>query len=88
MFFASLNVYVCSAGSLGLRNHLAVRDHLRARPEAVAAYAALKRQLAADTGDLDLYTQAKTDLLAGILEAEGFTADEVESIRAQNRPLD
>src|SRR5688572_23931561 len=27
------NLYVCPQGSLGLQNHLAVRDHLRTHPE-------------------------------------------------------
>ena len=36
------NLYVCPQGVLPLRNHLALRHHLRTHPEAVEAYGALK----------------------------------------------
>ena len=42
----SLHVHVYAAGDVSCRRHLAVRDFLRAHPDACAAYAALKRRLA------------------------------------------
>jgi GrpB-like predicted nucleotidyltransferase (UPF0157 family)/nitrite reductase/ring-hydroxylating ferredoxin subunit len=79
------NLYVCRAGSLGLRNHLALRDHLRTHPDSVDAYGTLKQQLAANALDIDAYTEAKTDLIVGILATEGFQPDELDAIRASNR---
>jgi GrpB-like predicted nucleotidyltransferase (UPF0157 family) len=43
----TFHLHVCAAGSEHERRHLAVRDYLRARPEEVARYAALKRDLVA-----------------------------------------
>ncbi|MEV6285386.1 GrpB family protein [Kribbella sp. NPDC051770] len=44
-------------------NQRLLRDHLRATPEAVRRYAALKRQLAAEGLTGFDYTKAKTDLI-------------------------
>jgi GrpB-like predicted nucleotidyltransferase (UPF0157 family) len=79
------NLYVCVAGSLGVRNHLALRDHLRTHAEAAAAYGALKRQVAAEVTGIDAYIEAKTDLIVAILAAEGFTPAEIAAIRESNR---
>ena len=79
------NLYVCLADSIGVRNHLAVRDHLRRNPEARAAYGELKRQVAGDVPDIGAYIEAKTDLIVGILQAEGFSEPEIEAVRASNR---
>src|SRR6266571_937284 len=50
------NLYVCPRYSLALRNHLALRDHLRAHSADVAAYTALKKRLAEQfRGDIDGY---------------------------------
>ena len=42
------HVYVCTAGTTNVRNHLAVRDVLRSRDDLRDAYAAVKLALAAD----------------------------------------
>jgi len=39
------NLYVCPPDSLGLANHLALRDHLRRHPERAAEGGALKRRI-------------------------------------------
>jgi GrpB-like predicted nucleotidyltransferase (UPF0157 family) len=63
------HVYVCNKQSPELRRHRAFRDYLIAHPEAMRAYAALKRQAAERfRDDREGYTQAKTDFVAGILE--------------------
>jgi GrpB-like predicted nucleotidyltransferase (UPF0157 family) len=80
------NLYVCPQGSIGLRNHLAVRDYLRAHPEAVEAYAALKRGLAQQfPQDIARYVDGKTDLIASILRAADISPDDVASIEGANR---
>lgn len=54
------HLYVCALGSAAYRQHLLFRDYLRTHPEAVAAYAALKRRLAAQYRTRrDAYTDAK-----------------------------
>jgi GrpB-like predicted nucleotidyltransferase (UPF0157 family) len=81
------NVYVVVAGSLALRNHLAVRDALR-RDEALRAeYGQLKRDLAARGGiDIDTYVAGKTELIGRILAEAGFTDEEIAAIAAANAP--
>lgn len=77
------NTYVVLAGSLGLRNHLAVRDTLRVRPDLAAEYATVKAALADRTDDIFEYIDGKTSVLLRILEAAGLTAaerDEIERI--------
>ena len=72
---------------LALRNHLAVRDHLRAFPASVRAFGALKRRLArAHPYDIDAYLAGKTDFVLAILSAAGFGRDELEAIERVNRP--
>ena len=79
-------VYVVVEGSLALRNHLAVRDALRASASLRAEYAALKHRLAAEVDDIDAYGMLKTDLLVRVLSEAGFAAPEIDAIRSMNRP--
>ena len=72
----------CVAGNDGLRNHLAVRDHLRGNPAAARAYGSLKKQLAARFAD-DI--DGKTEFILDILARTGFSPDQVAGIRAINR---
>ena len=79
------HLYACVAGNDGLRNHLAVRDHLRANPAAARAYGALKKELAQRfPDDIDGYVAGKTEFIVAILAKEGFSADRVAEIRAIN----
>ena len=62
------HLYVCAADSRELARHLAFRDYLRAHPEAVRAYAELKRSLAArQRDDREAYTSAKTEFVEQVL---------------------
>jgi GrpB-like predicted nucleotidyltransferase (UPF0157 family) len=79
------NLYVCTQDGEGLRNHLAIRDHLRRHPEAVEAYAALKRRLAAETPDIDAYVIGKTDLIISFLRAEGIDEETLAAIELANK---
>jgi GrpB-like predicted nucleotidyltransferase (UPF0157 family) len=80
------HLYVCSCDSIALRNHLAVRDYLRAHPSAAAEYAALKKQLATKfPHDSAGYVWGKTDFLISILGQCGFSADHLDAISRANR---
>lgn len=79
------NLYACAKNNLGLRNHLAIRDHLRQNPEDVQAYGKLKKQLAQKfPHDIDAYVDGKTDLIVDILKKAGFNQKELEEIRGIN----
>ena len=80
------HLYACVKGNLGLRNPLAVRDHLRRNPSGAREYGALKRQLAARfPDDIDGYVEGKTDFILAILAREGFSPSELAEIRAINQ---
>ena len=55
-------VHLCVAGSEQERDHLAIRDYLRRRPEIAAEYANLKRQLAAVHDGVTLESQERYSL--------------------------
>ena len=80
------HVYVCTAGTANVRNHLAVRDVLRARDDLRDAYAAVKLALAADPAmDIDTYIAGKSAVLQQVLEASGeFSDDELAAIKRLN----
>jgi GrpB-like predicted nucleotidyltransferase (UPF0157 family)/adenylate kinase family enzyme len=81
-----VHLYVVVDGSLALRNHLAVRDVLRHDATLRQEYAAVKRQLADTTHDIDVYGQGKSEVLQRILAAAGITDDERASVAAANVP--
>lgn len=83
------NVYVCEAGSLNVRNHLAVRDVLRERDDLRDRYAAVKGALAANPAmDINTYIEGKTDVLQVVLaESPLFTPAERLQIERLNRGL-
>lgn len=82
------NLYVCPAGTIGVVNQIAVRDYLRAHPEAAARYGALKKQLADRfPGDIDSYVLGKTDFVLEILRRVGLTAEQIDKIERDNRRL-
>lgn len=80
------NVYVCSRGALGARNHLTVRDVLRARPDLREKYAAVKLALATDPDiDIDTYIAGKSAVLQHILAIGGIDAkDRLEILRVND----
>lgn len=67
------HLHVVTASSWDTRNERLLRDHLRAHPEAAAAYGALKRDLAVTVDDPDEYTRAKTDLVQELVDAARTT---------------
>jgi GrpB-like predicted nucleotidyltransferase (UPF0157 family) len=79
------HLYVCRRGSVALRNHLTLRDHLRRHSEDLTAYATLKKTLAAQCADVDEYTRRKTDFILSILSKYSFSEPELERIRRSNQ---
>lgn len=69
---AGTNTCVMANGCLPLRNHLAVRDVLRADAALRDEYATVKRQAAIHAADLDEYTRAKSGVVRKILAAAGL----------------
>jgi GrpB-like predicted nucleotidyltransferase (UPF0157 family) len=80
------NVYVCTAGTTNVRNHVAVREVLRTREDLREAYASVKLALAEDPSmDIDTYLAGKSAVLQRVLEASGeFSDDELAAIRRLN----
>lgn len=81
------NVYVCAAGTLNVRNHLAVRDVLRSHGDLRAEYAAIKQALAARPGmDIATYIAGKSAVLQRVLAVSDLTEEERHRIWRLNDP--
>ena len=83
---ARTNTYVVVQGSLSLRNHLAVRDTLRADPGLREQYAAVKRRAGAVAANIDEYGRGKNAMVQRILAVAGLSAAERASIDANQVP--
>jgi GrpB-like predicted nucleotidyltransferase (UPF0157 family) len=74
------HLYVVVAGSLPHRDHIDLRDFLRAHPDHAARYAALKRQLAVLlTMDREAYVRGKHEMITEFLRlarGEGASGDD------------
>ncbi len=81
------NLYVCAAGTLNVRNHLAVRTVLRRRDDLRDEYAAVKARLAADPDmDIDRYIAGKSQVLQKVLTESDLSEAERDQIRLLNDP--
>ncbi len=81
------HVYLCRAGTLNVRNHLAVRDTLRGRDDLRDEYAAVKLALAADPAmDIDTYIARKSGVLQKVLAESDLTDEERRQIWRLNDP--
>ena len=81
------HLYASPRNSVSLRNHLGLRDFLRANANVALEYGALKTSLAAQyPNDMDSYIAGKTDFILNILQQLGFAGDELDSIRGSNQP--
>ncbi|MFS0731431.1 GrpB family protein [Curtobacterium sp. 1P10AnD] len=85
--FAPSNTYVVAEGSLALRNHLGVRDVLRADDALRDEYAAVKRRAGQEAVDIDAYIARKSDVLDRVLRAAGLSNEERASIAASTRGI-
>lgn len=80
------NVYVVLRTCTAYRNHIALRNYLRAHPQAATEYGALKKELAQKfPDDIDSYVDGKTDFIVGVLELAGLEAAEVKSVAKINK---
>jgi GrpB-like predicted nucleotidyltransferase (UPF0157 family) len=81
------HVYVCEAGTLNVRNHLAVRDVLRERDDLRDQYGAVKLALAEDPEmDIDAYLAGKSAVLQKVLAESDLTDEERTQIWKLNDP--
>lgn len=79
------HLYVCQMGSIGLRNHLALRDYLREHPTKVTEYGNLKQDLAEKYPyDIDAYIEGKTDFITNVLIEMGLNENDLSIIRKDN----
>lgn len=83
---AGTNTYVIVAGSLSLRNHLAVRDILRANPDLRDQYAAVKKQAGSTAADIYEYGRGKNAMVQQILAVAGLTEADRASINSNQVP--
>lgn len=79
--------YVIVVGSLSLRNHLAVRDALRADPELRDEYGEVKKRVGAEAADIYEYGAGKNATVQRILEAAGLSEGDRASIDANQVPI-
>ena len=79
------HLYVCPEHSIALRNHLCLRDALRADPKLRDEYGALKFDLAKEfPHSIDDYIEGKTAFILKILQNYGYGPDSLEAIRIAN----
>ncbi len=71
-------------GALALRNHLAVRDVLRADPVLRDEYARVKRHAAEVAADINEYISLKSEVLGRVLERAGLSEAERAAIAETN----
>ena len=86
-FGPTAHIYAGESGIVAFRNHLAVRDALRASSELRAAYGKMKEDtVGAVTGDWAAYGRKKTDFLVSILQrSQLFSKTEILNIAIANR---
>ena len=85
--FRPSNTYVVTAGSLALRNHLAVRDVLRSDRALRDEYGMVKLRAAETAADIDAYLAAKSEVLERILRRAGLSDEDRAAIAAANRAI-
>ncbi len=79
------HLYCIIDGSVSLRNHLLVRDTLRADAQLREAYGHLKQTLAAQVDNIDDYVEGKSAFIGKILLQGGIDMNDVADIEEQNR---
>ena len=81
------HLYASHRRSLSLKNHLGLRDYLRAHPDVAREYGDLKMELARQfPEDIDSYIAGKTEFILGVLRTIGLSDDELAAIRRINQP--
>ncbi len=68
------HLYLCTPDTPAFRDHVLFRDYLRAHPEALREYAALKRALAArHAAERDAYQAGKAEFIDAVMERAART---------------
>jgi GrpB-like predicted nucleotidyltransferase (UPF0157 family) len=80
------NTYVIVEGCLSLRNHLGVRDALRADQDLRDEYSAVKKRVGLLAANIDDYGRSKNHAVLKILKSAGLTENDVASIQANQIP--
>jgi GrpB-like predicted nucleotidyltransferase (UPF0157 family) len=80
------NTYVVVADSLALKNHLCVRDVLRADPDLRDECSSVKREVGATATDIYEYGQGKSAMTQRILARGGLSEQERDSIASNQVP--
>lgn len=83
---AGTNTYVVVNGSLSLRNHLCLRDALRADAVLRDEYAAVKKTAATVASNIDEYGKLKSPIIQRILAIGGLSAEELSSVQSNQVP--
>jgi GrpB-like predicted nucleotidyltransferase (UPF0157 family) len=83
---AGTNTYIV-VDSLALRNHLAVRETLRANPDLRNEYGNLKKRVGAAAADIYEYGAGKNEVIQRILAEAGFSDEDRLSIDANQVPV-
>ena len=84
--FPRTNTYVVVDGSLSLRNHIVVRDILRADASLRSEYAAVKKKVGATAANIDDYGRGKNAMIQKILGEGGMSDSERASIDGNQVP--
>lgn len=83
------NIYVCVADAAQTRNHIGVRDTLRANPALRDEYAAVKLDMAARGTNIIDYIDGKNEIIQKIMRASGLlSAEELAAINHANRKVE
>ncbi|NDK31272.1 GrpB family protein [Nesterenkonia haasae] len=83
------NVYLCVVGTLHVRNHLAVRETLRARPDLRDRYGTVKQKLASEPDmNIHRYLAGKSAVLQEVLAHSDLTPREKREIYELNTRAD
>ncbi|MBZ5737123.1 GrpB family protein [Nocardioides mangrovi] len=80
------HTYVVVDGCLSLRNHLGVRDILRADPALRDEYSEVKRRAGAVASDIDDYGSRKNAMVQRLLAAAGLSETDRSSINGNQVP--
>lgn len=79
------HLYLCTAGSLALKNHLVFKGALLQQPMLRSQYCQLKERLVATPGmTRQQYNREKTEFILSVLAKEGFSSEEIAIIRQTN----
>jgi GrpB-like predicted nucleotidyltransferase (UPF0157 family) len=80
------NLYLCKKGSVGLSNHLNLRNYLKENPNKVIEYSELKQKLANKFPfDINSYVDGKTNFIVEILNETGMKTIDTQLIKKQNK---